>query len=60
MPNFCADVKVAVDLIPEPKQPLLVAREPGGCVRCAVVGNGGILNGSAMGKEIDAHEFVFR
>uniref|UniRef100_A0A8B9S9G3 alpha-N-acetylgalactosaminide alpha-2,6-sialyltransferase n=1 Tax=Apteryx owenii TaxID=8824 RepID=A0A8B9S9G3_APTOW len=33
---------------------------PGGCVRCAVVGNGGILNGSRQGKEIDAHDLVFR
>ncbi|XP_055509801.1 alpha-N-acetylgalactosaminide alpha-2,6-sialyltransferase 2-like [Leucoraja erinacea] len=30
------------------------------CVRCAVVGNGGILNGSRKGKEIDGHDYVFR
>lgn len=30
------------------------------CIRCAVVGNGGILNGSQMGQEIDAHDYVFR
>ncbi|XP_055971334.1 alpha-N-acetylgalactosaminide alpha-2,6-sialyltransferase 2 [Sorex fumeus] len=30
------------------------------CVRCAVVGNGGILNGSRQGLNIDAHDFVFR
>ena len=30
------------------------------CIRCAVVGNGGILNGSMMGKEIDANDYVFR
>ncbi|XP_069807649.1 alpha-N-acetylgalactosaminide alpha-2,6-sialyltransferase 2 [Dendropsophus ebraccatus] len=35
-------------------------RPPKGCVRCAVVGNGGILNGSRKGKEIDAHDYVFR
>lgn len=33
---------------------------PGGCVRCAVVGNGGILNGSRQGQAIDSHDLVFR
>nr|XP_009940142.1 PREDICTED: alpha-N-acetylgalactosaminide alpha-2,6-sialyltransferase 2 [Opisthocomus hoazin] len=32
----------------------------GGGARCAVVGNGGILNGSRQGKAIDAHDLVFR
>ncbi|XP_045155796.1 alpha-N-acetylgalactosaminide alpha-2,6-sialyltransferase 2 [Echinops telfairi] len=37
------------------------AREPlPGCVRCAVVGNGGILKGSHQGLSIDAHDYVFR
>lgn len=31
-----------------------------GCIRCAVVGNGGILNGSRKGTEIDGHHYVFR
>ncbi|XP_059937948.1 alpha-N-acetylgalactosaminide alpha-2,6-sialyltransferase 2 [Mesoplodon densirostris] len=31
-----------------------------GCIRCAVVGNGGILNGSHQGQNIDAHDYVFR
>ncbi|XP_070577900.1 alpha-N-acetylgalactosaminide alpha-2,6-sialyltransferase 2-like [Ptychodera flava] len=31
-----------------------------GCIRCAVVGGGGILNGSRKGKEIDEHDYVFR
>ncbi|XP_006886417.1 PREDICTED: alpha-N-acetylgalactosaminide alpha-2,6-sialyltransferase 2 [Elephantulus edwardii] len=30
------------------------------CIRCAVVGNGGILNGSRQGQNIDAHDYVFR
>ncbi|XP_071794492.1 alpha-N-acetylgalactosaminide alpha-2,6-sialyltransferase 2-like [Asterias amurensis] len=30
------------------------------CIRCAVIGNGGMLNGSMMGKEIDANDYVFR
>lgn len=30
------------------------------CIRCAVVGNGGILNGSGRGLEIDQHHYVFR
>uniref|UniRef100_A0ACB8EK80 Alpha-N-acetylgalactosaminide alpha-2,6-sialyltransferase 2 n=2 Tax=Sphaerodactylus townsendi TaxID=933632 RepID=A0ACB8EK80_9SAUR len=37
-----------------------MTRPPNSCIRCAVVGNGGILNGSHQGKDIDAHDFVFR
>ncbi|XP_045925051.1 alpha-N-acetylgalactosaminide alpha-2,6-sialyltransferase 2-like [Micropterus dolomieu] len=55
------DVMSGLKLIPKPKEPLLLPK-PGsdGCVRCAVVATGGILNGSKMGKEIDAHDYVFR
>ncbi|XP_051925675.1 alpha-N-acetylgalactosaminide alpha-2,6-sialyltransferase 2-like [Hippocampus zosterae] len=55
------DVMSSVNLIPKPKEPLLSPKVGGdGCIRCAVVGNAGILNGSNMGKEIDAHDHVFR
>ncbi|XP_054624914.1 alpha-N-acetylgalactosaminide alpha-2,6-sialyltransferase 1-like isoform X2 [Dunckerocampus dactyliophorus] len=55
------DVMSSVKLIPRPKEPLLLPKPGGdGCIRCAVVGTAGILNGSKMGKEIDAHDYVFR
>ncbi|XP_012968633.1 alpha-N-acetylgalactosaminide alpha-2,6-sialyltransferase 2 [Mesocricetus auratus] len=39
---------------------LFGASKPLSCIRCAVVGNGGILNGSRQGQKIDAHDYVFR
>ncbi|EGW04697.1 Alpha-N-acetylgalactosaminide alpha-2,6-sialyltransferase 2 [Cricetulus griseus] len=39
---------------------LFGASKPRSCIRCAVVGNGGILNGSRQGQKIDAHDYVFR
>ncbi|XP_037349442.1 alpha-N-acetylgalactosaminide alpha-2,6-sialyltransferase 2 [Talpa occidentalis] len=35
-------------------------QRPPRCTRCAVVGNGGVLNGSRQGPHIDAHDYVFR
>ncbi|XP_045550701.1 alpha-N-acetylgalactosaminide alpha-2,6-sialyltransferase 1 isoform X2 [Salmo salar] len=54
------EIKAVVDLIPKPREPLLLPRGNPGCICCAVVATGGILNGSRMGKEIDAHDYVFR
>ncbi|KAM4526756.1 alpha-N-acetylgalactosaminide alpha-2,6-sialyltransferase 1-like [Fundulus diaphanus] len=55
------DVWPVLKLIPKPKEPLLLPKPGGdGCVHCAVVGTGGILNGSKMGAEIDAHDYIFR
>ncbi|KAM9424568.1 alpha-N-acetylgalactosaminide alpha-2,6-sialyltransferase 1-like isoform 2-T2 [Pholidichthys leucotaenia] len=55
------DVMAAVKLIPKPNEPLLSPKPGGdGCIHCAVVATGGILNGSKMGAEIDAHDYVFR
>ncbi|CAI5658443.1 unnamed protein product [Oreochromis niloticus] len=55
------DVMDSVKLIPKPKEPLLLPKPGGdGCVRCAVVSTGRILNGSKKGVEIDGHDYVFR
>ncbi|KAM8837468.1 alpha-N-acetylgalactosaminide alpha-2,6-sialyltransferase 1-like isoform 2-T2 [Spinachia spinachia] len=55
------EVMPTAKLIPKPREPLLLPRTGSdGCVRCAVVGTSGILYGSKLGKEIDAHDYVFR
>lgn len=60
--NYTA-IKAAVETIHKPASSQLLQVHPGvkdGCIRCAVVGASGILNGSKLGKEIDSSDYVFR
>ncbi|XP_074501909.1 ST3 beta-galactoside alpha-2,3-sialyltransferase 7 [Sebastes fasciatus] len=50
---------LALASLPQPGLPPLL-RSEGGCRRCVVVGNGGVLHGSHLGSHIDQYDIIIR
>lgn len=53
------DLAQALASLPQPGLPPSMRRD-GGCMRCVVVGSGGVLYGSHLGSHIDQYDIIFR
>lgn len=50
---------LALKSLPQPGLPPSLERK-GGCRKCVVVGNGGVLHGSHLGSDIDQYDVIIR